>query len=216
MSFDETPKFSPGVPTVADGPGGPIIVGYRNQSGQQLPFRGDDSLPFVKDPPELSGMVLYRPDAALNAVLSVDQYETLDRINTEGVRTLELVVVFTSALVAAAPQGYLSIIAEKLRTVMGGKDELWVPQGVVDPVLQVPPSGSPLPIAQGYATRRFYSSELVFEPYNGQAPGSRGPFTAAITFDVTSAAAWRFRVGARNVAGATAAATAALYYDLQR
>lgn len=201
----------------ADGNSGDPPIAYQTPSGQPRPVRGDQFFPFVKDPSDLAGMVIYRAEEDLPNVTAVSGYNIGPEIQTAGFRQLEVVLVYTPAQDGQqTPLGFLSLILQKLRTPEGSVQELWAAQGVLDPTLQVPPTGDPLPIEDGYAARRAYLSELVVEPYNGQAPTQTGPFVLTLTFDVQTARKIRLLVGSRNSVGAATAGRLAIFAELQR
>lgn len=200
-----------------EGGTGGVPAAYQTPSGQPKAVRGDQFFPFVKDPSDLAGMHIYRAEADLPNVAVVADYDIGPEIETAGFRQLEVVIVYTPAQDGQqAPVGFLSLILQKLRTPEGSDQELWAAQGVLDPTLQVPPTGDPLPIEDGYAARRAYLSELVVEPYNGQAATQTGPFILTLTFDVQTARKVRLLAGSRDSDDTPTAARLALYAELQR
>lgn len=176
----------------AEGPSSGPTMGFITKDGAPRPVTGD-SLPHVKDPPQITLPAVYGKDIPLPQVTQVGDYWVGQPIPTEGYRLLELIMFYTPTDIGGGVgAGELSVLAEKrllLRDPTSNAEPyVWVPQGVVNPVLNTPA------IEPGYAWRSFYQSELRFLPFAVSA-GAPTELAISLTFDVSTAPAWRFRFG---------------------
>lgn len=166
-----------------------VRVGYIRAGGTLQGLQGDESFPFVKDPPQASRPLKYVNRVDLGLVTQVSQYLIGDTLKIPEARSLSLYVNMTRP---TGSPGILSILPQA-GFELDGNDQFF-PLGVVDTTLTVPG------VETGYAERNVLQTELTWDPDAQQspAPGGAGPFPLILTFDVSTFESYRFLFGSRG------------------
>lgn len=184
------------------------VIAYQDPGSGAQTFPGDSKFPFVKDPPDVERLVRlrrsYDPDTQqtsnpIPTTTVLADFEASSPIDTTGFRELRLILGYFPQAVTVAQ---LSLIPEarifdsNVPQASAAVADNFAPIGVVEPCLFVTDTTTgDVSIADGYAFRRFYQTELRFNPFlNRDAPVAfTEPATLMLVFDVRTYRGFRFR-----------------------
>ena len=191
------------------------VVGYVDDGGAPRAIRGDESFPYVKDPPDIERFSILRrktlPDGSPNGlptVATLGSYEISPEVDVSGWRILNLFLSYRQGAqtTEGGSSGALSFYMQGMHSRADGGaggglgSRTWLPIGVVNPALV---TGGLTANQADAAARYLYPAEFRIDPrklpdsatYQPAITGNGNTIDMALSFDVSMYTRVRFLWG---------------------